>query len=463
MTSLRFSNSLTQKKDIFLPINPDHVTIYVCGPTVYDRAHIGNARSAVVFDTLVRLLRVSFPKVTYARNITDVDDKINAKSKDTGRTIKDITTETLGWYHHDMRQLNVVLPDIEPKATDHIPQMLAMIEVLIAKEHAYENQNHVLFDTTTFEEYGKFSRKNADDLIAGARVEVAPYKKNASDFVLWKPSAADEPGWESPYGFGRPGWHIECSAMSSQYFGKEFDIHGGGIDLLFPHHENEIAQSCCAHDHSTMSKIWIHNGHLTVDGSKMSKSLRNFITVTDLLASHHPQAIRLALLMSHYHQPLDWSSFLLSSACSILNRFYGIFEIFSIDDPRKLMDQNDLFLKDDIQEVLDILSDDLNTPKLLSSMHQWADQLYKQKNDNLLYKFLYAGKLMGLFYHSTKEWFQFSGLDGLSDVEIEKLIEERSLAKLQKNFQKADDIRKYLIEKGYALLDGLEGTTWRKL
>lgn len=463
MTSLRFSNSLSQKKESFTPIDSGHVKIYVCGPTVYDRAHIGNARSAVVFDTLVRLLRVSFPRVTYARNITDVDDKINTKSKETGRTIKDITTETLGWYHYDMGQLNVALPDIEPKATDHIPQMLSMIETLIKQGHAYESHQHVLFDTTSFSDYGKFSRKNADDLIAGARVEIAPYKKSAADFVLWKPSNTDEPGWDSPYGFGRPGWHIECSAMSSQYLGEEFDIHGGGIDLLFPHHENEIAQSCCAHNRPTMANMWVHNGHLTVNGSKMSKSLGNFITVIDLLNQHHPQAIRLALLMSHYHQPLDWSDSLLSNATSILNRFYGIFERFGIDEPQMKLIQEEIFSKENTQEVLEILSDDLNTPKLLSVMHQWADHLYKEKNDKVLNKLLYAGKLLGLFYHSTKDWFQLKGPNGLSEPEIEQLINERIQAKNDKNFQRADEIRKYLTEKGYALLDGLEGTTWRKL
>ncbi|HSV28377.1 MAG TPA: cysteine--tRNA ligase, partial [Candidatus Omnitrophota bacterium] len=295
-------NTLTRKKEAFEPIRPDHVGMYVCGPTVYDRAHIGNARPVIVFDVLYRLLTKLYPAVTYVRNITDVDDKINARAKDSGEPIDAITARTTKMFHEDIAELNALPPTIEPRATAHIGQMIAMIEALIAKGHAYEAEGHVLFSVPSMSDYGALSRRSMDEMIAGARVEVAPYKKNAADFVLWKPSSSDLPGWDSPWGRGRPGWHIECSAMSGQYLGQTFDIHGGGQDLVFPHHENEIAQSQCANG-APFARYWLHNGYLMVEGEKMSKSLGNFFTVRELLEQAPGEAIRLAMLSTHYHQP----------------------------------------------------------------------------------------------------------------------------------------------------------------
>ncbi|MGB1539987.1 MAG: cysteine--tRNA ligase, partial [Rickettsiales bacterium] len=301
MPEIRFHNTMTRKVEAFEPIDPDHVRMYACGPTVYDRAHIGNGRAAVVYDVLARFLRHQFPKVTYARNITDVDDKINAAAKANGESISSLTKRVTGWYHEDMAAIGCVHPDVEARATQHIPEMLKMIEQLIANGHAYAEQGHVLFAVASDEAYGCLSRRNRDEMIAGARVEVAPYKKDPADFVLWKPSVEDEPGWDSPWGYGRPGWHLECSAMSTKYLGENFDIHGGGADLMFPHHENEIAQSTCSMKGSSFARYWVHNGFLTVNGEKMSKSLGNFFTVRDLLDQGvDGEAIRWALLSTHY-------------------------------------------------------------------------------------------------------------------------------------------------------------------
>jgi cysteinyl-tRNA synthetase len=305
---IRLRNSLTRKVEPFEPIDPEHVRLYLCGPTVYDRAHLGNARNVILFDVLTRLLRHDFPRVTYVRNVTDVDDKINARAAETGRPIREITDETLGWFHEDMAALGCLPPDIEPRATEFVPQMVEMIEGLVATGHAYAAEGHVLFSVASYDGYGRLSGRSLDDMIAGARVEVAPYKRDPMDFVLWKPSGEGEPGWPSPWGYGRPGWHIECSAMTRALLGPEFDIHGGGNDLIFPHHENEMAQSCCADPGAGFARVWLHNEMLLVEGRKMSKSLGNFFTVRDLLDRGVPgEVIRFVFLSTHYSKPMDWT------------------------------------------------------------------------------------------------------------------------------------------------------------
>ncbi|MDP3371565.1 MAG: cysteine--tRNA ligase [Candidatus Paracaedibacteraceae bacterium] len=452
MATIKLTNTITHKKEIFTPLNPEHVGLYLCGPTVYDRPHIGNARSAIVFDVLFRLLKKTFSSVTYVRNVTDVDDKINIRSRELNISIRELTKQTLAYYHEDVSALGALPPDIEPRATEHIAEMIQMNEALIQKGHAYAAEGHVLFDVSSYAHYGKLSRKNQDDLIAGARVEIAPYKRSAADFVLWKPSDENTPGWDSPWGRGRPGWHIECSAMSAKYLGETFDIHGGGVDLVFPHHENEVAQSCCAHGTEKMARVWLHNGHLTVNGEKMSKSLGNFVTVQDLLHDHDGEVIRLALLLTHYHQPLDWTDQQLASAKQMLDRFYGALDLVnaSLDD------------KIESSEILDVLADDLNTPGALAVLHDLANQLYKAPSAEVAAQLKNAGKLLGILHRTPKEWFQ--GVTTKSDplVDIGLLIQQRIDAKKERNFTLADQIRNDLLEKGIILLDTNTGTTWRR-
>lgn len=454
--SLKLYNSLSREKETFQPIDRNHVRIYVCGPTVYDRAHIGNARPVVVFDILYRLLKLMYSKVTYVRNITDVDDKINAASKNLGITIQELTVKTTEYYHHDMNALGVLSPDYEPRATEHISEMITLIEALIKKGYAYESHGHVLFKVSEYKSYGHLSRRNTDELLAGARVEIAPYKQDPGDFVLWKPSEEDVPGWDSPWGRGRPGWHIECSAMSWKYLGEVFDIHGGGIDLIFPHHENEVAQSCCAHGTQRMANFWLHNGHLTVDGSKMSKSLGNFLTVEDLLANHRGETVRLALMMTHYRQPLDWTNDVLMQAKQTLDRWYAALRDYSKDtnDAQQLP-----------QEVQDALEDDLNTPLALSHVHHIVNQLYKCSNEaekkELVKKLKGAAFVLGLLQSSPQEWLQ-GDQSKISANEVEDFIEQRNLARKNKDFAEADRIRKHLLELGIQLEDGAQGTIWRQ-
>lgn len=455
MLSIKLTNTITHKKEIFTPLNPDHVGLYLCGPTVYDRPHIGNARSAIVFDVLFRLLKKNFSKVTYVRNVTDVDDKINIRARDLGIPIRELTEQTLAHYHQDVGALGALSPDIEPRATEHIDEMISMNLALIAKGHAYEAEGHVLFDVSSYTSYGKLSRKNQDDLIAGARVEIAPYKRSAADFVLWKPSDADTPGWESPWGRGRPGWHIECSAMSAKYLGETFDIHGGGVDLVFPHHENEVAQSCCAHGTERMARFWLHNGHLTVNGEKMSKSLGNFITVEDLLSSHDGEVIRLALLLTHYHQPLDWTDQQLTSAKQMLDRFYGALEL----TPEALSSEE--VSQSEAPEVLEAIADDLNTPKALALLHELSNQMYKEPTAICAAYIKNAGALLGILEKSPKEWFQGIAHKNNDTMDIDALIQKRIDAKKERNFAHADQIRADLLEKGIILLDTSAGTTWR--
>ena len=447
MTSLSLHNTLERKKQAFVPLDESHIRIYACGPTVYDRIHVGNARPVVMFDLLVRLLRHHFPKVTYVRNITDVDDKINARAAEEGIDIAELTRKTTKAFHEDCAALGAAEPDVEPRATDHIQGMITMITSLIDKGHAYEAEGHVLFQVSSMDDYGQLSRRSLDELIAGARVEVAPFKRDAADFVLWKPSDAHQPGWDSPWGRGRPGWHIECSAMSTEYLGEEFDIHAGGLDLIFPHHENEIAQSRCAHGTAMMAKYWMHNGYVTVDGEKMSKSLGNFTTVADVLAKHPGEAMRYALMTAHYRAPLDFSIAGVAEAKKALDTLY-----------RAVADASDDGTPD--QEVLAALGDDLNTSNALARLHELARQANKGDAAAAAHLKASAG-LMGLLQQDPTVWFQ--GEAQQDDAEILAAINARVAAKANKDFAEADRIRDDLAAKGIALEDGPDGTIWRRI
>jgi cysteinyl-tRNA synthetase len=447
MPTLRLHNSLTRQDEAFVPLDATHVRMYVCGPTVYDRAHLGNARAIVVFDVLARVLRTLYPRLTYVRNVTDVDDKINARAAEAGVPISEITSRTLADFHADMDALGATPPDIEPRATQHIAEMIAIIEKLIAGGHAYEAEGHVLFSVASDPSYGKLSGRSPDDLLAGARVEIAPYKRDAGDFVLWKPSPDDLPGWDSPWGRGRPGWHIECSAMSWRYLGETFDIHGGGDDLLFPHHENEMAQSLCAFPGSQFARYWVHNGMLTVDGSKMSKSLGNFRTVADVLDMAPPEAIRMLLLRAQYSATLDFSATALAECKGDLDRFYRALERHpgverSIGVP---------------QAVMAALCADLNTPLAFSAMHALADAAFAG-SEQAAADLLAAGDQLGLLQVTTAEWFR----GGDDAAEIDALVQARIDARKARDFAMADEIRKELDARGIALEDGPNGTIWRR-
>ena len=466
---LSLYNTLTRTKGPFEPLDPASVRMYVCGPTVYDLAHIGNARPVIVFDTLFRLLRhVYGPEhVTYARNITDVDDKINARAArdyqdmPLNDAIRLLTEGTTTQFQSDMRALGNLDPSVEPRATDNLDQMRDMIEVLVKRGHAYVAEDHVLFDVTSTTEYGRLCKRSVDDMVAGARVEVAPYKRNPMDFVLWKPSTGDMPGWPSPCAIetpGRPGWHIECSAMSKRYLGEVFDIHGGGIDLAFPHHENELAQSTCAHGTDHMAQVWMHNGFLQVEGEKMSKSLGNFVTVHDLLTEWKGktwpgEVIRLAMLMTQYRQPIDFSQRLLEEAWTILEGWYetiGEAEAGSEIDPA----------------VLDALRDDLNTPKAISRLHQLRSDA-KKGSVEAIRIFKASANVMGLLERSRSAWIEATSVEAsMDEVQIEALISARHEARSAKNYAEADRIRDQLAEAGVLLKDnrnketGEITTTW---
>ena len=458
---LQFYDTLTRSKSVFTPIDPAHVRLYACGPTVYDSAHIGNARMVVVFDQLARLLRSVYPRVTYARNITDVDDKIIVAARENGEPIATLTERTTRRFHDDMAALGTLPPDVEPRATDHVDQMVAMIAVLVARGHAYPAEGHVLFHVPSMPDYGRLSHRNRDEQIAGARVDVAPYKRDPADFVLWKPSTPDQPGWDSPWGRGRPGWHIECSAMSATHLGTTFDIHGGGLDLVFPHHENEIAQSRCAHGTPIMARIWMHNGYVTVNGEKMSKSLGNYFTVHELLDDHPGEAIRLALLSAHYRQPLDFTVEGLKRARAQLDRLYGA-----------LRPHRHVAVPDDAPppaSVAEALADDLNTPSALAALHDLAGTLNKAADAAGVARgkidLLAAGRLLGLLGADPETWFQGSGPSlaaGPDAATIEALIAERMAARKAKDFARADAIRATLAEQGVVLEDGAQGTTWKR-
>lgn len=456
-------NTLTKEKTAFVPIDPTLVRLYVCGPTVYDRAHLGNARPVVVFDVLFRLLKTLYPHVVYVRNITDVDDKINATAKEKGEPIRSLTDRTIAYFHQDMHALNALAPTREPRATDHIPHMIHMIETLIKKEMAYSKEGHVLFRHKRFEAYGKLSRRSMEELIAGARVDVAPYKEHAGDFVLWKPSLKHEPGWESPWGMGRPGWHIECSAMSAAYLGETFDIHGGGIDLVFPHHENEIAQSCAAHGHTVMANYWMHNGHLMVDGAKMSKSLGNFLTVQDLLKDARGEVIRYALLSTHYRQPIDFSKDQLIVAKKNVDKLYRALGEHVLDEDDSKKGDTPSF----DPSVMDALYDDLNTPLALTHLQKLASTCLLTKDKSQINCLRHTASLLGFLNETPSKWFQGHTenrqKDALSEEIIETLINDRLLARASKDFTRADAIRKNLELKGIVLEDSPKGTTWRRV
>jgi cysteinyl-tRNA synthetase len=466
--ALTIHDTLSRKKVAFEPRDENHVRMYVCGPTVYDYAHIGNARPVVVFDVMCRLLRRLYPKVTYVRNITDLDDKINAAAKETGQTIQTITERTTKIFHQDMAALGALEPDHEPRATQHIEGMKDLIEKLLQGGHAYEAEGHVMFDVPSMPDYGRLSKLNRDELVAGARVEVAPYKKDPADFVLWKPSTDDLPGWDSPWGRGpgnptgrgRPGWHLECSVMSEKFLGPEFDIHGGGQDLIFPHHENEIAQSTCTGD-TGFAKYWMHNGYLMAEGEKMSKSLGNFYTVHDLLEEFPGEAIRLALLKTHYRQPLDFTKAGILEAKRELDSFYEALQRVSKIDP---ITNN----SDNSRTVL-ALQDDLNTPSALSYLHSRRKLLNKlpMKGIEALAEekgqLLDGGKILGLLQQDPEDWFKGGASeDGIDDAAIDALIEKRTEARNNKDFNRSDEIRDQLANAGILLEDGAEGTTWKR-
>ena len=452
---IHFHNTLSRRKEEFVPLDPSRVRMYVCGPTVYDFAHIGNARPVVAFDTLYRLLRHVYGDghVVYVRNITDVDDKIMAAAAARGEDIRVLTGRTAIAYGADMAALNALIPDHEPRATDYIAQMIAMIELLVAKGFGYAAEGHVLFNVPAMADYGALSRRSRDEMIVGARIEVAPYKKHPADFVMWKPSSADQPGWDSPWGRGRPGWHIECSAMSAEILGETFDIHGGGQDLIFPHHENEIAQSRCAHAGAPLARYWLHNGFVQVSGEKMSKSLGNFFTVRELLEQgHRGEAIRLALLSAHYRQPLDISQEGLGEAKAQLDRFYAALDKTPEAATRKATPP---------LSVLAALKDDLNTPLALSHLHEVLHAMNKAtgvERADLGAGLLAAGKLLGLLQQEPADWLRGDG----DTAWIAKKIAERMAARLARNFAASDQIRDELLAQGIVLEDGPGGTTWRR-
>ncbi len=456
---IQFHDTRLGKKVAFEPMREGEVTMYLCGPTVYNYAHIGNARPAVVFDLLARVLRRRY-KLTFARNITDVDDKINQAAIDTGKSIGEITARFIDAYNEDMGTLGVQRPTVEPRATEHIGEMIAMIEALIDKGFAYEADGHVLFDVEKDTNYGALSKRNLREMIAGSRVEVAPYKRAAHDFVLWKPSTPELPGWDSPWGRGRPGWHIECSAMAAKHLGDTIDIHAGGQDLIFPHHENEMAQSTCAHNGAPFARYWLHNGFLSIDHEKMSKSLGNVVLVHDLIQSVPGEVIRLALLSAHYRQPLDWSDETLASARKMLDRLYGA--VRGIEVPPELIDA-----AEPPAALVAALEDDLNTPKAMAAFFELARELNKATADQerltLAAKMYAAGRLMGFLTMDPDDWFAGDEAGGDYPAEaIEALLEERRSARAAKDFARADAIRDELAAAGVQIEDGPDGTTWRR-
>ncbi|PPU20320.1 cysteine--tRNA ligase [Xanthomonas arboricola] len=472
--SLRLHNNLTRRVEPFAPLDPSSPTLYVCGPTVYNYAHIGNARGPVVFDVLAALLRRRYGALRYARNITDVDDKINAAAQAQGVPISTITDRFAAIYRQDMAALGVQPPDIEPEATAHIPQIVAMIEQLIANGHAYAAEGHVLFAVASFAHYGKLSRRDPDEMLAGARVDVAPYKRDPGDFVLWKPSSDELPGWDSPWGRGRPGWHIECSAMAAAHLGPTIDIHAGGVDLQFPHHENEIAQSECAHGGATFARFWLHNGMLNFSGAKMSKSLGNIETVHDLIARHPPEALRYALLSAHYRQPLDWSDGLIEQAKNTLDRLYGTLrDLAAAEHAAGIAPAQPATIPDEVEAALD---DDLNTPLALSVIASIASEAralrtqLAQGSDasvgtaelsGLKSRLLGAGLALGLLQQDPAAWFS-RGTDAGDDARITALVEERNTAKKARDFARADAIRTQLADEGIVLEDTPQGVRWKR-
>ena len=455
---MKIFNTHSGKKEDFIPIDPKHIKIYACGPTVYNYAHIGNARMAVVFDTLVRVLRDIYPKVTYVSNITDIDDKIIDAANELNVPIEEITHKYTTIYNNDMSKLLVMSPDIQPKATEYIPEMIALICDLIDKNHAYEKDGHVLFHVPSYENYGSLSIRNREEQIAGSRVEIAPFKKDPADFVLWKPSNDKQPGWDSPWGYGRPGWHTECSAMSEKTLGLPFDIHGGGRDLTFPHHENEIAQSCCSsadiNNPKSYVNYWMHNGFVTVNGEKMSKSLGNISLVKDLTDSNHGEVVRLALLSSHYRQALDWNEKVIHQSRKLLDKLYSLLNELKDIDPVNDINMSDKFISP--------LLDDLNTPGLIANLNKMVKEFYSIPEDELpLYKssLIRSTNLIGVCQSNYMDWLSIKNKN-LDEDKINLLIAERLEAKKAKDFDRADQIRQELLDMNIEIKDGPQGTEW---
>ena len=456
---LKIHNTLTGTKEIFKPVDESHVRVYACGPTVYNFAHIGNARMAVANDLLINVLRTQFKKVTYVSNITDIDDKIIEAAHELNEPIKNLTTKYTKIYNEDMGYLNVQLPDVQPRATDHIKEMIDLITKLIEGGNAYEKNGHVLFHVPSYSKYGVLSKRNRDEQIAGSRVEVAPFKKDPADFILWKPSPDPMPGWESPWGFGRPGWHLECSAMSEKTLGLPFDIHSGGMDLVFPHHENEIAQTCSLHknhDPDSFAHFWFHNGFVNVEGEKMSKSIGNIRLVHDLKNQYRGEVLRLTLLSAHYRQPLNWTKEIIDQNSKMLDRLY-----------RSLKDLQDIELtsKNLSNDVMESLLDDLNTPKLLAHLNTLANKLStadKAEKINIKNNLIAAGKLLGILREDPDVWLGYNQSSNPEKEEIEGLINQRNEARRDKDFKLADEIRDKLKIKGIEIEDTNNGTIWRK-
>ena len=445
--NLKLTNSLTRQKELFKPINAKKITMYACGPTVYDNPHVGNARSLVVFDTLFRVLKMIYGNnVTYVRNITDVDDKIIESSKKNKKSIKEITESITKIFHKDCESLNCLNPTKEPKATEYIKEMIAMTSSLVKKGFAYENKAHVYFSVSKFKNYGQLSNKNLDELKAGNRIEVSDLKKNPMDFVLWKPSTTEDPGWESPWGRGRPGWHLECSVMSEKYLGKNFDIHGGGLDLIFPHHENEIAQSCCNNSNDKFANYWVHNGFVTINKEKMSKSLGNIITIANAVKKYSGQVVRLALLSAHYSQPLDWNDELLENQKNTIDKWYSFYE--------KPNNQK-------IEDISELLLDDLNTPGFIAEIHELYNSSQKgDKKSKTLFN--NACRILGLFNIDRTQWENFKKTKiKVSEEYILKKIDDRLKARKEGNFDLADKIRDELLNNKIEIEDQKDKTIWK--
>lgn len=462
--AITLHNTLTRHTELFVPLDPQKVTMYLCGPTVYNYVHIGNARGPVVFDVLVKLLRRHYPQVVFARNITDVDDKINAAAHAAEVPISAISERFATAYNEDMQRLGVADPDIEPYATQHIAEMITMIEALIDRGHAYTAQGHVLFDVSSWPDYGQLSGRSVEDMLAGARVKVESYKRHPGDFVLWKPSPEADPGsnsgqgmpgWDSPWGRGRPGWHLECSTMSAAHLGETIDIHAGGVDLTFPHHENEIAQSTCAHGGKTFARWWLHNGMLTFYGAKMSKSVGNVLELHTLLQRHPPEALRLLLLRAHYRQPLDWSDATLEQAVRTLNGWYGV-----LRDMQDVSADAEAPIPERIEATL---CDDLNTPQALAELSNLANQARQatgpSERAQAKTALLAGGRALGLLQQTPEKWFQGGGND-IDSEKIEALIEQRRQARTDKEWARADAIRQELTDMGVSIEDGANGTRW---
>lgn len=460
--SLLLHNSLTGQKEPFIPIDDNRITMYLCGPTVYNYAHVGNARPAVVFDVLYRLLKHLYPNVIFARNITDIDDKINNRAKERSEPIEKIAAKYAQAYNTDLAHLGVLPPDIEPYATEHIDVIIDMIDTLIEQGHAYVADAHVLFDVTSYAEYGKLSKRNLEEMIAGSRVKVADYKKNPGDFVLWKPSDDSLPGWQSPWGRGRPGWHIECSAMAKKHLGDTIDIHCGGKDLMFPHHENEVAQSCCANNTRQFARYWLHNGLITMNAQKMSKSLGNIELIKDVLSRHSGETVRWLLLSGHYRQSIDYSENSLNQAKRTLSRIYAV-----LRDCQNITHNKQANVD---QQFINVLKDDMNTPKALAIINQLSKNLANADNHSdkqqIKSTLINSAQLLGLLQYEPQKWFAIEKGENSDDLDIEKieqLIVQRNQARKEKNWLASDKIRDQLLEMGIVLEDGSDGTRWSKM